>query len=647
MSESSSSDEAVVIKGYGIHAIPLFLLVGILLIATFLRLYPLSAMTDMIAPDEAGYGLDAVSLLQNPRLTPFFPANYGREAGWMYWVAGWFAILGVSSTTMRIAATMIGILTIATIYRLGRELFGKSGAIWVAGALAILFWHVHFSHLAFRAITFPLIGALTFAFLWRGFKTHRRKFWIVGGLFLGLSLYTYFSARAWIAYAGLTLMGFYLYDRRLWRHIAWAGLTTFIVCIPMFLYWLTYPDLAFQRFSGVAISSIDRFFANIGEWLRMWTIEGDWFEHHNIPLRPVLDTPLVILVVVGFIGLFIHTWRTGQWLWIIGLLGVSAVGILTTHANSLIRNIGSVIPVSLIIGYGAWMMTHMGKRWRIGWIIPTFLLAWAGINSLNAVTAWLDVPALYTRMERHIGQGVAYLRHNTPLDAWLYFSPFSSSHPVLRFHREALRPRLVNGLDATVCQVIPDVPEAWYFGITQWDAHFEERLRLWGDVQRVYTEPVNPHRYAIYVLQPNVTMLGAIQSIIFGEKLELRLLSTIPQTISKRATLDITFAMRRIGDISDPLEIYTLFVHAYDFPLPTENVIVRAQLDAPLCHSTPPYDWREDEWVIESFSLVFPPELAVGTYQLAMGIYIQPSFARLPISTTRDSYLLSSITLEE
>ncbi|PJF26629.1 MAG: hypothetical protein CUN52_15580, partial [Phototrophicales bacterium] len=130
---------------------------------------------------------------------------------------------------------------------------------------------------------------------------------------------------------------------------------------------------------------------------------------------------------------------------------------------------------------------------------------------------------------------MAYLRHDTPPDARLYFSPFPSSHPVLRFHREALRPRLVNGLDATVCQVIPDAPEAWYFSITQWDAHFEERLRLWGDVQTVYTEPVNPSRYAIYVLQPNITMLKAIQPIIFGERLELRLLSTVPQTISKRA----------------------------------------------------------------------------------------------------------------
>lgn len=648
MSDTSSPDEVEKNYRYGMqYAIPLFMSVGILLLAMWLRIYPLAEMMDMLAPDEAGYGLDAVSVLHNPRLTPFFPANYGREAGWIYWLVGWFSILDISSTTMRIAAVMIGVLTVAATYRLGYELFGKSPAIWVSLSICILFWHVHFSHLAFRAITFPLMGVLAFAFLWRGFKTQRRRFWIIGGFFLGLSLYTYFSARAWIAYAGLTLCGFYLHNRRLWRHIAWAGLTAFIVCVPMFGYWITFPDLAFQRFSGVSITSIDQFFANLIEWFRMWTIEGDWFEHHNIPYRPVLDTPLIILVATGIAGFIICTRVRSQFLWMVGLLGVSSVGLLTTHANSLIRNIGSVIPLSLIIGYGAWTVVNVGKRWRMGWIVSSVLFVWAGINSLTSVTAWLDVPALYTRMERHIGQGVSYLRDHTPSYARLYFDPFPSSHPVLRFRSTSLHPRIVNGLDASLCMVIPDVSEAWYFGIIQWDADFEQRLRLWGDVQTVYIEPHHTPRYAIYNLQPRLAMLEATQPIIFGERIELRLLSVMPQTISKQSSLDMTFAMRRVGDIPDPLETYTLFVHAYDFPLSTNAVVVRAQLDVPLCETTPPYDWRADEWIVQSFSLFFPPDLPAHEYQLVIGVYVQPSFVRLPISPTSDSYRLSTVVLED
>jgi len=385
---------------------------------------------------------------------------------------------------------------------------------------------------------------------------------------------------------------------------------------------------------------------NITEWARMWTIEGDWFEHHNIPLRPVLDTPLLILAIAGVLGLLIFTWRKGAFVWIIGLLGASAVGILTTHANSLIRNIGTVIPLALIIGYGAWSVQQLGNRWRVGWIIPTFLFAFAGFFSFNAVSDWLNVPALYTRMERHIGQGMAYLDENTPSDARLYFAPFPSSHPVLRFHSQNLAPRIVGGLDATVCQIIPDVPEAWYFSAIQWDADFERRLALWGDVEQIYAEANIPPRYAIYHLKPNISPLESAEAVVFGDKIELRLLSVIPQTVHKTDTVSITLAMRRVGEIFDPLETYTLFVHAYDSPLP-ENVVVQTQLDAPLCHTTPPYDWREDEWAIQSFSLSFPPELAMGQYQLVMGVYVQPSFARLPITATTDNYLLQIITLEE
>ncbi|MDX2075626.1 MAG: glycosyltransferase family 39 protein [bacterium] len=648
MSNPSSSDEVMKQNGYGINfAIPLFLLVGILLIGAFLRFYQLPAMNNMIAPDESVYGLDALSLLQNPRLTPFFPANYGREGGWMYWLAGWFSILGTSSSTMRIASAMIGLLTVAGTYRLAREIFGKQPALWVGVAIAIFYWHVHFSHLAFRAITFPLMGTLTFAFLWKAFNTNQRRFWIVAGIFLGMTLYTYFSARTWMIYAGFTLIGFYLYDRRLWRNIAWGALMAGVVSTPMLLYWVTYPDLAFQRFSGVAISGIDQLIPNIGEWFRMWTMEGDWFEHHNVPYRPVLDLPLAILAVSGLVGLLIMTWRKGMFLWVVGLLGVSAVGLLTTHANSLIRNIGSVIPMALMIGYGAWTIQRMGARWRVGWVFPASLLLWAGINSLTTVDQWLNVPALYTRMEQHIGGGMAYLRVNTPPDARLYFAPFSSSHPVLRFRSQSLLPRIVNGLDATVCEIIPDVPQAWYFSIVQWDANFASRLAQWGDVEKIYDEPIDA-RYAIYTLKPNLTAITSAEPILFGDKLDLRVLSTIPATINKNTPLTITIAMRRIGDIPDPFDTYTLFAHAYDAPMPVENVIVRAQLDAPLCPSTPPFDWRMDEWAVQTFTLIFPPDLAVGSYQLAMGVYVQPSFARLPIaSASGDSFLLPIITLEE
>ena len=74
-------------KSYSIIAsIPfahLWVLVAILLVGSFLRWAQLPALEDMLNFDEAYNGLDALSLLENPRFTPFFAAsrrkNYKNE----------------------------------------------------------------------------------------------------------------------------------------------------------------------------------------------------------------------------------------------------------------------------------------------------------------------------------------------------------------------------------------------------------------------------------------------------------------------------------------------------------------------------------------------------------------------------------------
>ena len=109
--------------------------------------------------DEAFNALDALDLLHNPRLTPFLLASGGRE-----WLAvcltPFIAAFGMQPFALRFAATLIGVLTLAAVYRLGTELVNRQTGLWSAAALAVLYWHVHLSHIALRAITMPpLLGA--------------------------------------------------------------------------------------------------------------------------------------------------------------------------------------------------------------------------------------------------------------------------------------------------------------------------------------------------------------------------------------------------------------------------------------------------------------------------------------------------------
>ncbi|MCA9891321.1 MAG: hypothetical protein KC546_23250, partial [Anaerolineae bacterium] len=113
-----------------------FLIALFLLVGFGLRINGLGQMNDATLYDEAAYGLDALSLLDNPQLTPFFERNNGRESLWMYVTAPALAIWGSQPFGLRIMAVFAGMLTLAAAYRLGRELLGKQGALWVMGALA-------------------------------------------------------------------------------------------------------------------------------------------------------------------------------------------------------------------------------------------------------------------------------------------------------------------------------------------------------------------------------------------------------------------------------------------------------------------------------------------------------------------------------
>ena len=98
-------------------------LIVILWIAAFFRWYSQASMFDMLNYDEAFNGVNAWSLLQHWRITPFFDDNYGRESGWMYLQAFFLWGLGKTIFSIRILPTFIGILSVSAHYQFAKQLF--------------------------------------------------------------------------------------------------------------------------------------------------------------------------------------------------------------------------------------------------------------------------------------------------------------------------------------------------------------------------------------------------------------------------------------------------------------------------------------------------------------------------------------------
>ena len=95
------------------------ILLVILFIAGFLRLYALDSSPPGIQPDEAMNANDAFT---SPGKV-FYPENGGREGLYMNLTALSFRIFGPSPFSLRLVSALIGILTVLGLYFLTKELF--------------------------------------------------------------------------------------------------------------------------------------------------------------------------------------------------------------------------------------------------------------------------------------------------------------------------------------------------------------------------------------------------------------------------------------------------------------------------------------------------------------------------------------------
>jgi len=113
---------------------------GILVIAAFVRLWQLDAVG--FNTDEAVYSGQAASLANDPDLTPFFPIFRAHPLLFQFALADVFAVTGVSTLTARIAAALVGVLTVYIVYRLGKLLYDRPVGLIAALLMALMPYHV-------------------------------------------------------------------------------------------------------------------------------------------------------------------------------------------------------------------------------------------------------------------------------------------------------------------------------------------------------------------------------------------------------------------------------------------------------------------------------------------------------------------------
>jgi 4-amino-4-deoxy-L-arabinose transferase-like glycosyltransferase len=313
------------------------IIIGIFLLAFFLRIWNISKYPVSISMDEAAFGYNAYSILKTGRdeFGEFLPLAF-RSAGDykppvdVYLMVPFVWAFGLNEFSIRLPIALLGSLTVISFiyllisFRLSRKA-SYLGGIW----LAISPWHIYYSRGGVGSISslFFLITGVLFFTLW----VKRKEFIypIISAIFLSLSVWAYHAERLFIPL--LTVFLIFLFKPK--KKVILFIIVTLIFAIPFIKLAFFTPAIS-QRASVTSILSErslvnalhngnyqnlkERIFDNdiylvyrhwLGKYLnyydlRFWFWKGLQLTPTGYPdlgLLMVIDLPLIILGIYSLI----------------------------------------------------------------------------------------------------------------------------------------------------------------------------------------------------------------------------------------------------------------------------------------------------------------------------------------------------------
>lgn len=385
----------------------LLLLAG--LIAIFFRTYQLVGIPGEMVSDHAEKLYDVRDLLSGETLT-FFPRNTGREFFQFYltaWIIRTFHT-GITFLSLKIGTVSLGLLTLPFIYLIGKEIGSRRLGLIALAFAGIAYWPNLISRIALRFTLYPFFYAPALYFLLRGLRTKRTNNFIWAGLFMGLGLHGYSPYRM-VPLAVIAMILIYVLHNRsndarfnAFYGLTIAGITTFIVVIPLFVYFLSNPDMVLYR-SLTRVSDLERalpgnpvsiFLSNNLRALTMFAWDNGEVWVISVVGRPILDIVSAALFHIG-VGLVLFRYiRKRYWHDLFILVSIpilllpSTLSIAFPSENpSLNRTAAALVPVFLLVGYGLdGVFSSLGtflNRTRSQWAVLSLGLILFALSALQ------------------------------------------------------------------------------------------------------------------------------------------------------------------------------------------------------------------------------------------------------------------------
>lgn len=280
------------------------ILIGIILVAVFLRFYQLANVPPSASLDEASIGYNAYSILKTGAdeygtKFPILLRAYDdwRPALYVYLVIPFIKLLGLNVLAVRLPSVMLSVLTVVATYFLVKELFKNSTALLASFLLAISPWHIYISRLGHEVnagLTFVVLGIL---FLLKAMNNYQNKFLLlISTLFFGLSLYTYQSEKIFVP---LILFVFiFIFRKQLLKikqKIFISLIFGILLILPIILATLTPQGLL--RFKGTSAFNDGNVYRASAEKILQYKKEGNvvgeiFYNRRLVPVRIFIDNYL-------------------------------------------------------------------------------------------------------------------------------------------------------------------------------------------------------------------------------------------------------------------------------------------------------------------------------------------------------------------
>ena len=379
-------------------------LVGIVVLAAFLRFYKLETVPSGFYVDEAAIGYNSYSILETGadeygKFFPIFLRSFGAYSSPLYTYLTTLPIFlfGLNILSVRLLSVLSGILNVIFFFLILKEtgLIKRIRFILLGTFLfAIMPWNIFFSRGAFEAN----LALMLFMFSIYLFLLSRKKFILlyIATAFLSLSTYAY-QAQRLVAYIFLIgVLPIFFRGKLLKRQVVFSVLLFFIIQMPQLLI-LTSPAFTLRAsglfYKDAVISQADKilllpqpisyFLAFVREFLAQFV---SYLSPKNLFFLPDSDFQRSIPELSVFYSWMIIPFLSGTFLifakrekkifnFLILLIVASIIPVsLTGDPFSSLRSLSLVLPYCLIIAKGMETLGEKGKStfWGLTLLITFF-----------------------------------------------------------------------------------------------------------------------------------------------------------------------------------------------------------------------------------------------------------------------------------